>query len=128
MIPNRFYLTLKRVIPYVFWMTCIVTLISTLMPAAHIPKDIKIWDKAEHFIVFFMLMFTGGIAYSKQTFLLATGLMFYGASIEIMQEYFTTSRNGDKFDIVADWLGVFAGLLAFWLVYKLSHKKDGTIV
>lgn len=122
MVPNNFYRLLKRVIPYVFWFGFFVTIVLTLMPGNQIPKDLQFWDKAEHALIFFFLMFTGGIAYSHYRYIMAVGLVFYGAAIEIMQEYFTTSRNGDKFDIVADAVGVLIGFALFWLLYKLTHK------
>lgn len=122
MVPTPFYVFLKRVIPYVFWFSCLLTIILTLMPSNQLPSSIKFWDKAEHAFVFFVMMFTGGIAYSRYKYLLAIGLVAYGASIEVMQEYFTTSRNGDKFDIVADAVGVLIGFILFWILYKLSHK------
>lgn len=127
MAPNRFYRWLKRVIPYVFWGFALITLITTLMPHSAIPKSFHIWDKLQHAGIFFVLMFTGGIAYSRYSLLLAIWLIAYGTGIEVMQEYFTTSRNGDKMDIVADTVGVILGLLLFWIVYKLSHNKDGSI-
>lgn len=128
MVPNRFYRWLKRVIPYIFWTSCLVTIIIMLIPSHSIPSAFHFWDKIQHALTFFVLMFTGGIAYSKYSLRLAVALTSYGASIEIMQEYFTTSRNGDKFDIVADFVGVVIGFALFWLVYKLSHDKDGHIV
>ena len=124
MVPSPFYIFLKRVIPYVFWSSCLITIVLTLMPSNELPSSIKIWDKAEHAIVFFIMMFSGGIAYSRYKYLLAIALVAYGASIEVMQEYFTTSRNGDKFDIVADAVGVLIGFILFLIVYKLSHKPS----
>ena len=127
MVPNKFYRWLKSIIPYVFWGFAFITLILTLMPHNAIPRSFHLWDKVQHALVFFVLMFTGGIAYSRFSLLLAVWLIAYGTGIEVMQEYFTSSRNGDKMDIVADTVGVVLGLVSFWIVYKLSHKKDGSI-
>lgn len=126
MIPNQFYINLRNVIPYVFWFSVVVTIILTLMPSNQIPSAIQIWDKAEHAIIFFILMFTGGVTYSKQSELVALGLISYGTAIEVAQEYLTTSRNGDKFDIVADVIGVVLGYLLFKVIYHLSHKKTNS--
>lgn len=127
MVPNRFYRWLKRVIPYVFWVSCIITIVMMLIPSHSIPKELHIWDKIQHALTFFVLMFTGGIAYSKHSKLLGVGLVIYGTAIEVLQEYFTATRNGDPMDAVADTVGVVIGFILFIIVYKLSHNKDGTI-
>jgi VanZ family protein len=123
MVPNQFYIKLRNVIPYVFWLSVFVTIVLTLMPSNQIPSQIQIWDKAEHAIVFFILMFTGGVTYSKHAEWVGLALISYGTAIELAQEYLTTSRNGDKFDIVADVVGVIIGYVLFKVVYHLSHKK-----
>jgi VanZ family protein len=123
MIPNKFYIKLRNVIPYVFWFSVLVTIILTLMPSHQIPSAVQIWDKAEHAIIFFILMFTGSVTYSKRSELVAFGLISYGTGIELAQEYLTTTRNGDKFDIIADVAGVILGYLLFKVIYHLSHQK-----
>jgi len=66
MIPNQFYITLKRIVTYIFWLTVLITAYLTLIPSHTLPTSVQIWDKAEHAITFFVLMFTGSISFSKK--------------------------------------------------------------
>lgn len=115
---------LKRLMPHIFWLGFIMTIIFTMMPSQHIPDSVIFWDKAQHALAFFMLMFTGAIAYAKRLAWIAIFLLLYGASIEIMQQYFTTSRNGDILDIVADTVGVILGLIIYAIVRTILHHFD----
>ncbi len=124
MTPTPFYRWLKKVIPFVFWGSCLVTVIMLLIPSHAIPSSFNFWDKAQHALTFFVLMFTGCIAYSRQSVFIGLALIAYGTGMEVMQEYFTTSRNGDKMDIVADTVGVVIGFIGFYIVYKVSHKAN----
>lgn len=120
---NANYLAIKRVIVWIFWIGFIATLIVTLMPSQSIPKSVIFWDKLQHSIAFFMLMLTGSMAYSAYNKHIFFYLILYGASIEIMQEFFTKSRNGDAYDLVADTVGIFLGWLVFLIIYHFTHKK-----
>lgn len=113
---------LRKAMPTIFWIGFIVTMMITLMPSHKIHHAFIFWDKAQHALAFFMLMFTGCVAYSRMSAYIFVGLVFYGASIELMQEFFTTTRNGDIYDIYADTVGVFLGWCFFWVVYQLTHK------
>ncbi len=120
---NPNYLAIKKVIFWIFWVGFFVTLVVTLMPHHSIPKSVIFWDKLQHFLAFFMLMLTGSMAYSKHSKRIFLALVLYGASIEIMQEYFTKTRNGDVYDIVADTVGIFLGWLVFLIIYRFTHSK-----
>jgi len=120
---NAKYLAIKRLIYWIFWIGFIATLIVTLIPSHSIPKTVIFWDKLQHSLAFFMLMLTGCMAYSKYHKHIFFYLILYGASIEIMQEFFTRTRNGDVYDIVADTVGIFFGWLVFLIIYRLTHSK-----
>jgi VanZ family protein len=116
--------TLRKAMPSIFWLGFTVTMIVTLMPSHKIHYAFIFWDKAQHALAFFMLMFTGCVAYSKHAWYIFVGLVLYGAGIEVMQEFFTTTRNGDIYDIYADTVGVFIGWCFFLVVYKFTHKPS----
>lgn len=47
---------------------------------------------------------------------------FYGISIEICQDQFTTTRNGDIFDVIANTSGTFLALLFITFCRKYFQK------
>lgn len=108
--------------PYVFWFGFITTIVLTLMPSRDIPQTFIFWDKAQHTLAFFLLMLTGSIAYAKKPHWVLIGLVCYGASIEVMQKYFTTTRSGDVYDLVADTVGILLGWLCFLIVRKKNRQ------
>jgi VanZ family protein len=94
------------------------------LPAAPITD----FDKLVHLIMFMGLsgaVFFDNTHYLKQrissqrifggSFLFPT--LFSGA-IEIMQEYFTTTRSGDWMDFLFDGIGAFLGILVCWLINR----------
>lgn len=97
------------------------------MPLTHV-WDFLSFDKVAHFIVFAILCFLLILGFSKQyTFLfirfnavsLAIGISFtYGLLIELGQTLIP-DRGLEFSDILANSLGVFAGWLVFYLIYKI---------
>lgn len=108
--------TILHLMPYLFWLGFFATIFLTLMPSRDIPQSFIFWDKAQHALAFFLLMLTGSIAYAKKYYWVLIGLVFYGASIEVMQKYFTYTRSGDVSDLIADILGILVGLIVFKLI------------
>lgn len=121
---NTYLQPLRNAMSTIFWVGFAVTMIVTLMPSHKIHHSFIFWDKAQHALAFFMLMFTGSAAYSKMSGYIFVCLVLYGAGIELMQEFFTTTRNGDIYDIYADAVGVFLGWCFFLVVYKFTHKPN----
>lgn len=111
---------IHRLMPYIFWLGFFATILVTLMPSKDIPQTFIFWDKAQHALAFFFLMLTGGLAYTKKSAWVFIGLIFYGASIEVMQKYFTSTRSGDINDFFADTIGIAIGLLILWLLRNKS--------
>jgi len=80
------------------------------------------WDKAQHALVFAVLMLLGAIAYPSRIFKVAFSLFFYGAVIELLQAL-TGWRDGDFYNWYADTTGV----ALIWLLSRIylavnSHK------
>ena len=90
-----------------FWLALLIFTILFLVPTPYLPDDALFhwWDKAQHALVFAGLMILGVIAYPKEIIKVASGLLIYGASIEVIQSL-TGWRSGDLLDWYADAIGV----------------------
>lgn len=78
------------------------------------------WDKANHLLAFAVLAWLGSHAYPQRLASVLSGLLAYGALIEILQS-FTTFRSADWHDLLADGLG----LLPVWLFMRMQQRKEG---
>jgi VanZ family protein len=89
--------------------------ITWLALAPHPPRTASTgWDKANHLLAFAALAFASVWALwprPRQWGLLAAALLAYGGAIELAQS-FVPPRSADWIDLVADGLGIAAGLLA----------------
>ena len=81
------------------------------------------WDKANHFIAFFTLSLLLNRASSTTHARIrnALSLVAFGALIEVLQS-FTSYRDPDYHDIVADSVGILAFQVALSL-YRLYRKR-----
>ena len=94
--------------------------------------QIKGTDKGFHFILHFMftslwtLYFYAAaknITKSKIVKIILSSFLF-GVIIELSQEYYTTSRNGDVFDVLSNTLGAFtAGILLYFILNRIKKLK-----
>jgi VanZ family protein len=97
-----------------FWLLLLAVAVGSLLPADYLPPQaFDLWDKAQHALGFLALALAGTWAHPRrnawQTVGLATGLLAFGAAIEIAQA-FTGWRQGDGLDLLADAIGLAAGL------------------
>lgn len=104
----------------------IIVAFVSLMPSSGVPKvEIKHLDKLVHFAMYFVLSMSYGLAFSFMCktrnfkkwlypFLMA---LCFGILMEICQEFFTNTRHFDVFDILANGIGSFFGIL---ILKKLS--------
>lgn len=108
------------------WLVAI--LIGTLTPATDLPGvAFNLNDKIVHLIIFLLFSLLLSLAIKKEKFLnissrriftvVLTGTSIVAASTEILQN-FIPGRQMDIYDLVANEVGVFAGLLIYRLVYK----------
>jgi VanZ family protein len=92
-----------------------------------ISTDIPI-DKLVHIVINAALIFLWvayffkkGLLTQQKVIVLLFLSIAYGIIIELCQEYFTTSRSADVFDVVANIVGCLTGLLIFkFLKFKFS--------
>jgi VanZ family protein len=71
------------------------------------------WDKVNHLMAFLVLGAVASFAHApgwRRTLVTASGLLLYGAFIEIVQAQLP-NRHGDWDDLVADVAGLLCGLL-----------------
>ena len=131
-----------------FWtiLLTIIVFILSVMPLTEAPQlpGFHMADKWVHFVMygslstaawmdFFRGCFSpGGIRGRRGSWLAAFLWAFaypalFGALMEVWQEYLTTTRNGDLYDWVADFIGVLialpVGLLIVRPLVRRSEKK-----
>jgi hypothetical protein len=115
-------LTLARV---AFCAALAFTFYSAVIP----PRDalqLVPWDKAEHFIAFYVLTALAVVAFPKRNlFLLAALLSAFGALIEIVQGLPMVHRDRDFWDWVADTLAIASVLAPMALIWWRGQVKSG---
>lgn len=90
-------------------------IVVCLMPGQDLPR-IPISDKIEHALAFAVLaasavqLFVRGPALAT----VAAGLLALGVGIEFAQATFTTTRAMELGDVIADAIGIGAGMLVAW--------------
>jgi hypothetical protein len=84
------------------------------------------WDKAEHFIAFYVLTGLAVVAYPKRNlFVLAAMLSAFGALIEIVQGLPMVHRDRDFWDWVADTIAIASVLAPMALVWWRGQVRSG---
>ena len=115
--------------PGITWF--IILTILLILPGTAFPKETwldKIWfDKWVHIGLFGIMVFLFGwgllktkqdIRQLKKSFLIiASGCLAYGIIMEFVQDNFIPNRSFDYGDILADFVGCFAG---WWLINKAA--------
>ena len=124
--------TIRFYIPAICWIFLILWLCT--LPANDIPNP-GWWerfhpDKIVHFGLFAVTVFLMALGnYWRKKRVSLTNLVIlvllasaYGLGIEFIQKYFTTTRNFDLFDALADSLGALGGAIAFDLFFNIRKK------
>lgn len=82
------------------------------------PPDLgpMVTDKMMHFTGYFLLTtWFAGVARKSRYWLVGLGLIVLGGSMEILQSLMRNGRTGDWMDMLANTLGICAGLAVAWL-------------
>ena len=84
------------------------------------------WDKAEHFIAFYVLTYLFVLAFPKRNvFVLGLLLSAFGALIEIVQGLPIVHRDRDFWDWVADSMAIASALAPMLLVWWRGQVRSG---
>jgi len=119
-----------------FWIAFIWTVVVAyfcLAPASNIPSvNIPNLDKLAHsffhfvFTILWFLFFKNQVKKKNQAKLLVGAVffsLFFGIGIEVLQSRLTVTRNGDVFDVLANFIGALLALV-FVLVAKQIRKNQ----
>ena len=100
----RVWLALWALAIAVVWVLCLVSL-----PPADLPSGS---DKVEHFLAYFVLAGSAVQVFQGRRALaaVAAGLLAMGVAIEVAQSLLTATRVADGWDVVANSIGVIAGM------------------
>jgi VanZ family protein len=102
-----------------FWALLLGVAVLSLMPASYLPAQIfSLWDKAQHALAFTVLATLGLLAYPRQPWRVAIGLLAFGGAIELAQAA-TGWRHGEWSDWLADAVGLAAGSALAWRPRRL---------
>ena len=112
---------------YFFTLTFIICLVAIEYLATttmHIKPIENSWDKANHFVAFFVLfVLLKSSHFNIKTVLVVVLLLLFGIQIEVVQ-YFIPMREFSTLDIIADGIGIFMGIVFLKLVTRYSAMKE----
>jgi VanZ family protein len=97
-----------------------LVLAAALMPAIWFLEEMRAprfahSDKWFHGVTFMLLTLWFSGQYARHSYWrIAVGMFAFGAFIELCQRMLTTWRSAETLDLVADAIGVSAGLLIAW--------------
>ena len=115
----------RHVLRPVFAIALIAVFALALMP---VPDGLMLFswqDKFEHLLVFLGLYVLGTLAWPDRSAAVASGLLIYGAAMEIAQSA-TAYRYGDKWDWAADSVGIAAGMFVMFLYSRRLKRLAAT--
>ena len=110
------------------WLLAIATVIAAcLLPSSDLPQ-VPVSDKLEHALAFLVLSVAAGQLFLRGTplVIVAFGLLALGAGIELAQALLTTTRAMEAADLLADAIGIAAGVATAWtpfgnLLLRVDH-------
>jgi len=114
-----------KVARLVFFGALIFTFYSAVMPPPLV-LHLAPWDKATHFIAFYVLTGLAVAAFPRQNlFVVAALLSAFGALIEIVQGLPMVHRDKDFWDWVADTLAICSALAPMLLSWWRGQFRSG---
>jgi hypothetical protein len=107
----------------VFFAALMFTFYSAVAPAAHVLR-LTPWDKATHFIAFYVLTALAVASFPRRNLLLIAALLSgFGALIEIVQGMPQVHRDRDFWDWVADTVAIASALLPIALSWWRTRVR-----
>jgi hypothetical protein len=117
--------TLLRLAQFVFWAAFTFTFVCAVLPSQHV-VHIFMWDKAEHFLAFYVLTGLAVAAFPRGSlFVIAVALSAFGALIELIQGLSFVGRDRDFQDWVTDSIAILMALAPMLLVWWRAQVVNG---
>jgi hypothetical protein len=108
-----------------FFAAVVFTFYSAVIPP-HLALQLAPWDKAEHFIAFYVLTGLAVAAFPKgNLWVIAALLSSFGALIEVVQGLPIVHRDRDFWDWVADTIAIISALAPMLLVWWRGLVSSG---
>ena len=93
------------------WVLLLLVVVASLKPPGGLLSSLWHGDKVMHFSAYFgMAFWFAGILQRRRYPAIAVGLLLLGAAVEVAQEAMGLGRTADWHDLVANALGLSAGL------------------
>jgi hypothetical protein len=109
--------TLLRLSQFLFWAAAVFTFVCAVLPSQHTIHIFK-WDKAEHFLAFYVLTGLAIAAFPRgHLFIIAAALSGFGAFIEFVQGLSWVGRDRDFQDGVTDTIAIGMAMLPILTVW-----------
>jgi hypothetical protein len=116
---------LLKVARFAFFAALIFTFYSAVTPPSH-ALQLTPWDKATHFIAFYVLTGLAVAAFPRRNlFVVAALLSAFGALIEIVQGLPMVRRDRDFWDWVADTIAISSALAPMLLFWWRAQVRSG---
>ena len=96
-----------------------ILLYMCLAPSDGLPK-VKLWDKEEHAISWFVLTATGLILAPRRPRAIALYTFGFGVFVEVLQGLMGFGRDADWHDVAADSIGIVAAFIPYFAVVLLA--------
>lgn len=117
--------TLLRLAQIVFWAAFTFTFVCAVLPSQHVIHIFK-WDKAEHFLAFYVLTGLAVAAFPRGSlFVIAVALSAFGAFIELIQGLSFVGRDRDIQDWITDSIAIGMALAPMLLVWWRVQVVNG---
>ncbi|WPL10769.1 putative integral membrane protein [Thiorhodovibrio litoralis] len=91
------------------WLLVVLVVILSVVPTG-VPAGFEGGDKLQHLLAYMVLGFWFAVLYPRERRLILLGLILLGAALEAVQGL-VPARMASPFDLLADALGVFLGVL-----------------
>ncbi len=107
-----------------FFAALLFTFVSAVVPPQRALQLVP-WDKAEHFIAFYVLTGLAAAAFPRSKLaVIGVSLSAFGAMIELVQALPIVARDCDFWDWVADSIAILAALAPMMLVWWRRAAAD----
>jgi len=110
-----------KLLKFGFWTAVLVVAIGSLTPGDALPP-IGSHDKLLHLLGHGGLAVHGGFAYATMRLRLVTGLVLFGAVLEVLQQW-VPNRSFDWLDMVANVSGVLIAMMVVAAIERFRRPR-----